>query len=120
MIFTPKIFDSEFRFCLIMWENAPITCSEISRICSEKLTWSRTTTYTVIKRLSQRRIIKVEKSVITPIISKEEAQKYSFDELFEKRFEGSIINFINVFAKDRTLTPAEAEAFKAAIDASVK
>ena len=49
---TPKIFESEYRFCLIMWEHQPIKSSELAKLCKQKLDWSKTTTYTVIKRLS--------------------------------------------------------------------
>ena len=51
---TPKVFESEYRFCLILWENEPIGSADLAKLCNEKLGWSRTTTYTVIKRLSER------------------------------------------------------------------
>ena len=51
---TPKIFESEYRFCLILWEREPVSSAELAKICKEKLGWSRTTTYTVIHRLSER------------------------------------------------------------------
>ena len=46
---TPKVFDSEYNFCLVLWECEPITASDIAKICKERLKWSRTTTYTVIQ-----------------------------------------------------------------------
>ncbi len=53
---TPKIFDSEYRFCLILWEHAPVKSGELVELCRERLGWKPTTTYTVIKRLSERGI----------------------------------------------------------------
>ena len=53
----PKIFESEYRFCLILWEREPIKSSELVSLCSEQLGWKPTTTYTVIKRLSERGIL---------------------------------------------------------------
>ena len=47
---TPKIFESEYRFCLILWEYEPIKSSELVKLCRDKLGWKPTTTYTVIKR----------------------------------------------------------------------
>lgn len=113
---TPKIFESEYRFCLIMWDTEPIKCAEIAKICKEKLTWSRTTTYTVIKRLSERGVLKVENSYVTSLISKEEAQKSELDELMEKKFENSLPAFIAAFSKGRTLKAEEADALKAMIE----
>lgn len=113
---TPKIFESEYRFCLIMWDNEPIKCADIAKICKEKLTWSRTTTYTVIKRLSERGVLKVENSYVSSIISKEEAQKSELDELMEKKFENSMPAFIAAFSKGRTLKSEEVDALKALIE----
>jgi len=113
---TPKIFESEYRFCLIMWENEPIKCADIAKICKEKLTWSRTTTYTVIKRLSERGVLKVENSYVSSIISKEQAQKSELDELMEKKFENSMPAFIAAFSKGRKLKAEEAEALKSLIE----
>lgn len=115
---TPKIFESEYRFCLIMWEHEPIKCAEIAKICKEKLTWSRTTTYTVIKRLSERGVLRVENSFVHSIISKEEAQKSELDELMEKKFENSMPAFIAAFSKGRTLNAQEAEALKSLIESA--
>ena len=71
----PKIFESEYRFCLILWENEPVTSRELSEICKERLGWSKTTTYTVIKRLSDRGVVKNENTIVTSLVSKEEAQR---------------------------------------------
>ena len=48
----PKIHESEYRFCLIMWEHEPVTAVELVKLCQDQLGWKRTTTYTVIKRLA--------------------------------------------------------------------
>lgn len=57
---TPKIFESEYRFCLILWEHEPVKSSELVKLCKEQLDWKPTTTYTVIKRLSEREVLKNE------------------------------------------------------------
>lgn len=114
---TPKIFESEYRLCLILWENEPLKCAELAKICNEKLTWSRTTTYTVIKRLCDRGVLKVENSMVSSVVSKEQAQKSELDELIEKKFENNIGAFISAFSKDRTLTAEEADALRNLADA---
>ena len=40
----PKIHESEYRFCLIMWEHQPVTAAQLVKLCQEKLEWKRTTT----------------------------------------------------------------------------
>ena len=104
---TPKIFESEYRFCLILWENEPIASAKLAALCKERLGWSRTTTYTVIKRLSERGVVRNENTIVTSLVSKNQVQAAEIDELVEKTFEGSLPAFIAAFVGHRRLTEAE-------------
>ena len=112
----PKIFESEYRFCLILWEHEPIKSTDLMKLCKEKLEWSKTTTYTVIKRLSERGVIKNENAIVTSIVSKEEAQQSELEELMEKKFEGSLPAFIAAFGKRQALSDAEIEEIRIIIE----
>ena len=109
---TPKIFESEYRFCLILWENEPIKSTELAKLCKEKLGWSKTTTYTVIKRLCERGIIQNENTIVTSIVSKEEAQLSELDEMVDKKFEGSLPACIAAFGRRQSLSDAEIEEIR--------
>ena len=113
---TPKIFESEYRFCLILWESEPISCAKLAVLCKERLGWSRTTTYTVIKRLSDRGVLKNENGAVTSLVSKHEVQAAEIDELVEKTFQGSLPAFIAAFASHRRLTEAQREELLRLID----
>lgn len=113
---TPKVFESEYRFCLILWEHEPVTGRELVRLCREQLGWKQSTTYTVIKRLSERGIVKNEQSVVTSLVTKEQVQAAEIDELVEKTFEGSLPAFVAAFTKHRKMTMAEIDAVQAMID----
>ena len=108
----PKIFESEYRFCLILWENEPIKSTELAKLCKDKLDWSKTTTYTVIKRLCERGVIKNENAIVTSIVSKEEAQLSEMDEKVHKKFEGSVPAFIAAFGRRQSLSDAEIEEIR--------
>lgn len=101
---TPKIFESEYRFCLILWENEPINSTELVKLCKDNLGWSKGTTYTVIRRLSERGVLKNEDAVVTSLVSREEAQISELDELMEKRFGGSLPAFLAAFTKRQNLS----------------
>lgn len=109
---TPKIFESEYRFCLILWENEPIPSAELAKLCKEKLDWSRTTTYTVIRRLSDRGVVVNEGGTVRSIVSKDEVQMASIDEVVEKTFEGSIPAFITAFAKRQKLSDKDIDELR--------
>ena len=114
---TPTIFESEYRFCLILWEHEPIKSKDLVRLCQEQLGWKATTTYTVIKRLSERGVVKNENTVVTSLISKDQAQQAEIDQLVEKTFEGSLPAFLAAFTRRRQLSDREIDAMQAMIDA---
>ncbi|MCI8696080.1 BlaI/MecI/CopY family transcriptional regulator [uncultured Acetatifactor sp.] len=113
---TPKVFESEYRFCLILWENEPINSTKLARLCNERLGWSRTTTYTVIRRLSDRGIVKNENAVVTSLVSKDEVQAAEIDELVEKTFQGSMPAFIAAFTRRRKLSGEEVAEIRRMLD----
>lgn len=113
---TPKIFESEYRFCLILWEREPVSTTELVRLCQERLGWKRTTTYTVIKRLGERGVLKNEEGIVSSLISKEEAQVSELDELLEKKFQGSLPAFLAAFARRQDLSQEEVEEIRRIIE----
>ena len=113
---TPKIFESEYRFCLILWEHEPVTTTQLVKLCQEDLGWKRTTTYTVIKRLAERGVVKNENGMVTSLISKDEAQASEIDELVEKKFSGSLPAFLAAFTKRQTLTNQDLDEIQNMID----
>ena len=112
----PKIHESEYRFCLIMWEFEPITAVALVKLCQERLGWKRTTTYTVIKRLEERGVLKNDNSMITSLVSKDDAQAYEIDELVENKFEGSLPAFIAAFTKHQKLSERDLDEVQRMID----
>ena len=113
---TPKVFESEYRFCLILWENEPIKSSNLVELCKEQLGWKPTTTYTVIKRLSERGVLKNENTIVTSLVSKEEIQATELNEMVEKTFEGSLPAFIAAFTKHQKMSDADINALQQMID----
>lgn len=113
---TPKIFESEYRFCTILWEEEPIRSGELVRLACEKLGWKPTTAYTVIKRLSERGVLENRDSIVRSLVSREEARRAEIDELVEKRFGGSLPAFIAAFAGSRRLSEEEFTELSRAIE----
>ena len=112
----PKIFESEYRFCLLLWENEPVNSTKLVALFKENLGWSKATTYTVIRRLSERGVIKNENTIVSSLISKEEAQSSRLEEMVEETFEGSMPAFIAAFSRSKKLTRQEVDQLQALID----
>ena len=113
---TPKIFESEYRFCLILWEHEPIKSTELVKLCKEQLGWKPPTTYTVIKRLSERGVLKNESTVVSALVTKDEIQAAEIDELVEKKFDGSLPAFIAAFTKHQRLSEKDVDELQQMID----
>ena len=113
---TPKIFESEYRFCLILWAHEPVKSSELVALCRAQLDWKPTTTYTVIKRLAQRGVLVNEDTVVRSLVSKDEVQAAEIDEMVEKKFEGSLPAFLAAFTRHRKMTDREIDQVQRMID----
>ena len=113
---TPKVFESEYRFCLILWEHEPVKSSELVALCKEQLGWKPTTTYTVIKRLSDRGVLVNENTIVRALVTKEQVQAAEINEMVEKTFEGSLPAFIAAFSKHKKLSEKEFDAVQQMID----
>lgn len=112
----PKIFDSEYRFCLILWEHEPINSTKLAALCKQQLGWSKATTYTVIRRLAERGVLKNENATVSSLVSKEQIQVSEIEQLVEKTFEGSLPSFIAAFSRSKLLSDAEVAQLHELID----
>ena len=112
----PRIVESEYRCCLILWENEPVGSTRLVELCKNQLGWSKATTYTVIRRLAERGVVKNENAVVTSLISKEQAQASRLEEMVQETFEGSVPAFIAAFSRSKTLSKNEVDQLKAWID----
>lgn len=99
-----KIYESEYRFLCILWEHEPIESPELVRLCESRLGWKKSTTYTVIKKLSNKGIVQSENTVVRALVTKEEAERQAGDELLEKMYFGNVPAFLAAFLKDRKLS----------------
>ena len=109
---TPKIFDSELRFCEILWERQPVKSSELVQLCAQRLGWKKSTTYTVIKRLTERGVVQTENAVVTARVSRDEIQRAESRAFVERNFSGSLPSFLNAFVGGRGLSAEEADELR--------
>ncbi len=113
---TPKIFDSELKFCEILWTYEPVKSSELVRLCADELGWKKSTTYTVIKRLTERGVVHTENAVVTALVRREDVQSAESRAFVERNFSGSLPGFLNAFVGGKGLTAAEADELRRMID----
>ncbi|NLD45916.1 MAG: BlaI/MecI/CopY family transcriptional regulator [Clostridiaceae bacterium] len=108
--------ESEYRFADIVWENEPVASGELVRLCNNILGWKKSTTYTVLKKLCEKNILRNEKALVTSIVKKEQVQKFESEQFMEKTFGGSLPQFITSFMSGKKISKAEAESLQKLID----
>lgn len=106
----------ESRFADIIWEHAPLTTGELIKLCEEKLGWKRTTTYTVLKKLSERGIFENQSGTVVVLISREEFYARQSECYVENSFDGSLPGFLAAFTSRRRLSGKEIEKLQQIID----
>ena len=106
----------EARFADVIWANAPMTTRELVDLCAKELNWKRTTTYTVLKKLTQRGIFAVDKSIVTVLITKDEFHAIQSEAFVDKNFQGSLPAFIAAFTTRKTPSQEELAELKKLID----
>lgn len=113
---TPRIYDSEYRFCQILWDHEPVSSGELVRLCQQELNWKKSTTYTVIKRLTERGIVKTEHAVVSSLVSRQQVQQQESRAFVQRAFGGSLPGFLAAFTGGRRLTEEEAAQLRRLID----
>ena len=106
----------ENRFAKIIWDAAPVTTGELVKRCQAELGWKRTTTYTVLKRLCERGLFRLEGGVVEIVVGQEEFYARQSEEFVQERFGGSLPAFLAAFSRDRALKPEELEELQKLID----
>ena len=106
----------EARFADIIWEHAPLTTKELVSLCEKELSWKRTTTYTVLKKLCDRGIFANNGGTVTPLMTRDEFYGKQSEAFVEESFRGSLPAFIAAFTRQRKLTAKEVAEIRCMID----
>lgn len=106
----------EGRFADIIWEKEPISMNELIKICEKEFGWKRTTTYTVLKRLSQKGVFQNERGTVTSMLSKQDFYACQSEQYVENSFGGSLPGFLAAFTRRKKLSKADIENLKKIIE----
>lgn len=115
-----RIFDAEYRFMCMVWEKEPVNSTELVKLCQSEFGWKKSTTYSVIKRLSERGALKNENAVVTALVKRIQVQKYESEQVLEKTFDNSLPSFVAAFLQGKKLTQDEAEQIRKMIEEATK
>lgn len=104
-----KLADSEAKFVDLIWEHGPINSTELVRLSEDVMKWKKSTTYTIVKRLCDKGILKNEDAVVSAAMSREEFSALQSRRFVEDSFGGSLPRFLASFIDGKRLSDKQAE-----------
>ena len=111
---------AENAFAQIVWDHEPISSGELVKLCKKELGWARSTTYTVLRRLCDKGLFKMEDGIISAVLTREGFIAAQTEAFMSDTFESSLPAFIAAFTAGKKLNVQEAEEIRRLIDACVE
>lgn len=111
-----KLGEMEQRFADMIWREAPIASGQLAKRCGDEFGWKRTTAYTMLKRLCDRKLFANENGMVTVLMTREEFQAAQGEQFINDVFDGSLPRFLAAFSQRKKMSPKEVEALKKMID----
>ena len=115
-----RLFDGSYRFMSLIWDNEPIGSMSLVRLCEEAFGWKKSTTFTMLKKLADKGLVKNEDSIVTSLVPRENVQRTESRLFVDQTFSGSLPDFLTAFFGGKTISDAEAYELYALIDAHRK
>ena len=111
-----RLAEGEYRFACIVWDHEPLPSGKLVELSQRELGWKKSTTYTVLKKLVEKGVLRNENAVVTAAIPKDEVLREESRAVVDRTFEGSLPSFLAHFMGGRTISDDEADELKAIID----
>lgn len=111
-----KLGEMEQKFADLIWENAPVGSGELVKLCENAFAWKRTTTYTMLKRLCDRKIFANNSGTVNALMTREEFQAARGEQFINETFDGSLPRFLAAFSRRKKLSDREILELKKLID----
>lgn len=108
----------ESHFADIIWANEPLHSRELVKLCEQELSWNRSTTYTVLRKLCQRGIFRNDGGMVSSVLSKDAFHAVQSEQFVEDTFDGSLPAFIAAFTQRKGISQEEAAEIRRMIDAA--
>lgn len=107
---------AESRFADLIWGNEPVASGALAKLALQELSWKKTTSFTVLKRLCDRGLFENDGGVVTSLISREEYYALHSQQYVQETFGGSLPAFLAAFGSRKKLTDGEVEELQALIE----
>lgn len=104
-----KIFDSELKILELLWDNGELTAKDIASKAQNLVGWSKTTTYTVLKKCVEKGLVaRAEPGFrCRALLSREEAQRQETQGLIDRMYGGAADRLVASLLEGKALSADE-------------
>ncbi|MFA7673278.1 MAG: BlaI/MecI/CopY family transcriptional regulator [Clostridia bacterium] len=113
-----KLFDSELKIMEIIWSCEPVSAKQLSLIANSTIGWNKNTTYTVVKKLIEKGVIRRDEPgfMCTSLLKREDVQRAETEALIHKIYNGSKKALFSALIDDETLSEDEIDELRKMIE----
>ena len=111
--------ESEYKIMNIIWDNAPIESGKLVKLCESQLSWKKSTTYTMLKKVCEKNIAQNVDSVVSFVVPRQDVQSIESEHVVKRGFGGSLPAFVNAFLGNGKLSKEEADELISLIETHV-
>ena len=112
--------ESEWNIMESLWEESPKVGSRIVADMGGRIGWSRSTTLTMLKRMTEKGLIFCEDNgqmkAYTSLIEREDAVKRETESFLQRVYHGSISMLVSGFVERKRLSPEELSELRQILD----
>lgn len=116
----PPLTNAEWNVMECLWQHSPCTGREATEYLSAYAGWSRSTTLTMLRRMSEKALIACEEidgiKTYSPLIRQEDATLQETRSFLNRVYHGSISMMLSTFAQKQSLTDSEIAELYAILD----
>lgn len=111
-----ELSGAEWNLMESLWEYSPKVGSQIVTDMANRTGWSRSTTLTMLRRMTEKGLIACEDSgqmkTYAPLIEREEAARKETESFLNRVYNGSISLLVSGFIERQRLTGQEIEELR--------
>jgi predicted transcriptional regulator len=111
-----RLTEAENKLAEIIWTNEPVSSPDLVKLCEDKFSWKKSTTYTMLKKLEKKKVFENRNATVVSLLTKEEFYTEQSKQILAGGFGGSLPRFLAAFASSKKLSDTEIDELQKLID----
>ena len=111
-----SLTEAESKLANLIWRDVSLTSPDLVTLAEQELSWKKSTTYTILKKLCDKGVVKNENAKVSVILTREQQMSRQSHSYIQNTFGGSLPRFIASFIGGRNLSPEEVLQLRQLID----